>query len=84
MPEAAHGQPDPLATFQSAQALVSAHLKALGGEVHTLGAEELASYANRDFAVGWRLPVQFSDGMRRVELLLPIGFPWHPPPRGAG
>jgi sulfur-carrier protein adenylyltransferase/sulfurtransferase len=79
MPEAAHGQSDPLATFQHAQALVSARLTALGGEVHVLGAKELTSYPNRGFAAGWRLPVRFSDGTRHIELLLPIGFPWQPP-----
>ena len=79
MHEEAVEQPDPMAGFRTAQAQVAAWLARLGGNPQPIPASELCRYVGRGFAAGWRFPVQFSDSIRRLELLLPIGFPWQPP-----
>jgi molybdopterin/thiamine biosynthesis adenylyltransferase len=79
MPEEAVEQPDPMAAFRAAQAQVAVWLTRLGGNPEPIAASELSRYVGRGFAAGWRFPVQFSNGIRRLELLLPIGFPWQPP-----
>jgi hypothetical protein len=58
---------------------VAAWLAQSGREARVLTAVELARYPTRGFAAGWLIPVQFSDGLRQMELLLPVGFPWQPP-----
>ena len=76
MPEGALLRSEALHT---AQAKVGAWLAQFGGDVRSLDAVDLARYPGRDFASGWQLPVQFLDAVRRMELLLPLGFPWQPP-----
>lgn len=68
-----------MAAFESAKAAVAAWLLRLGAVLEVLTADGLRAYPGRAFAAGWRLAVQFSDGARRVDLLLPVGFPWQPP-----
>lgn len=47
--------------------------------VRPLAAGELREYDSRKPSGGWRLEVQFPDRMRRLDLLLPDGFPRRPP-----
>lgn len=35
-------------------------------------------YPNRALAAGWRIRIKFSDGIRRLDLLVDDGFPWTP------
>jgi sulfur-carrier protein adenylyltransferase/sulfurtransferase len=65
--------------FERARAAVADWLAQSGREANALTADGLARYSTRGFAAGWLIPVQFSDQLRRIELLLPIGFPWQPP-----
>lgn len=78
MPDADDALHQPMAAFEAGKAAVAAKLICLGGRYEILTADELDAYSKRGFAGGWRLPIQFSDGVRRVDILLPIGFPWQP------
>ena len=78
MPDAP-GIPGADVSFYAAQLKVQAFLATLGGPPVPLGPDELAAYPKRGFAAGWRLPMSFADGVRRLDLLLPIGFPYQPP-----
>jgi hypothetical protein len=71
--------PDTGNAFDAAKAAVAAKLASLGCATKVLTSNETAAYSHRGFATGWRMPVQFSDGIRRIDLMLPIGFPWQPP-----
>jgi molybdopterin/thiamine biosynthesis adenylyltransferase len=69
-----------MTAFARAKAAVAAWLGSLGGAAVAVDAADLADrYPERGFAFGWRLAVTFPDQVRRLELLLPIGFPWQPP-----
>ncbi len=64
----------------AACAEVEAWLASLGPSIDRLSPEMLSKlYPSRGCAAGWRLQVAFSDKARRLDLLLPIGFPWQPP-----
>jgi sulfur-carrier protein adenylyltransferase/sulfurtransferase len=66
--------------FLVACAEVEAWLASLGPSYEILTPEALSKlYPNRGCAAGWRLRVAFSDKERRLDLLLPVGFPWEPP-----
>lgn len=75
-PDCARPMPD----FTKAVAAVEAWLTTLGPPFETLPTELLGVlYPERGFAAGWRLPFVFPDQARRLDLLIPIGFPWQPP-----
>ena len=78
MPERAAGGEDN-ATFRNARDGVAAWLGTFPSRADALSAGDLAAYAKRGFAAGWRFPVQFSDRVLRVDLLLPSAFPWQLP-----
>lgn len=61
--------------FQSAAAAVSASLRELPDAVQQLGTAELLAYPERGFVAGWRLTIQFTDGTRRLDLLVDEWFP---------
>jgi hypothetical protein len=42
-------------------------------------AKQLSVYRNREPAMGWRLPVQFADQIRRVDILVSPAFPFSSP-----
>lgn len=66
--------------FATAAGEVEAWLASLGPSIEALSIDQLkASYPLRGLAAGWRLRVDFHDGERRLDLLLPVGFPWQPP-----
>ena len=53
-------------------------LAAYGG-VHRLSASALDErYPRCGLIDGWRINVQFSDGPRSLDILVPSGFPWKP------
>lgn len=79
MPDAGVDDDKPHEMFEIARATVASWLAQLGAGWRPLTAEELRGYPKRGFAAGWRLPVQFSSGIRRFDLLLPSGFPWQAP-----
>jgi len=64
--------------FENARAAVAEWLTRSGCEAKSLTAEELAG-TKRAFRAGWLLPVQLTDQVRRLQLLLPAGFPWQLP-----
>src|SRR5258705_12382026 len=69
-----------MTAFARAKAAVAVWPGSLGGAAVAVDAADLADrYPERGFAFGWRLAVTFPDQVRRLELLLPIGFPWQPP-----
>ncbi|SEE66214.1 E2 family protein B [Rhizobiales bacterium GAS188] len=65
--------------FSTAAAKVEGWLHRLGGSPEPLSGLDRAGYPGRGFAAGWRLAIQFSDRRRRLDVLLPAGFPWMPP-----
>jgi len=82
MPDGIVTQSGSMEAFLAGRARVAAWLAMRARGLRSLSAAELSGYTgpNRDFAAGWRFPVQFADGItRHMELLLPIGFPWQPP-----
>ena len=79
MPDAGNTHNKPTAEFEAAKAAVTARLSKLGISSRALITEELATYSKHRFAAGWRFPVQFSDDLHCVDLLLPAGFPWQAP-----
>ena len=64
--------------FAAAQLKVQALLSKLGGTVMPLSPDDLAFYPKRGFKAGWRVTMLFSDKVRQLDLLLPIGFPFQP------
>src|SRR4029077_7433494 len=44
-----------------------------------LTAKELSAYRAVEPVVGWRIPVAFSDGTRRLDVLASRNFPFSPP-----
>jgi hypothetical protein len=62
----------------NAAAAVAGWLATLPG-VRPLGPAELRVYDARNPIAGWRLDVRFADRARRLDLLLPEGFPRQPP-----
>lgn len=69
---------DTMTDFKKAHGEVEAWLMSLGPHVDELSGQQLsADYPRRGFLAGWRLHVTF-DRVRRLDLLLPIGFPWQP------
>lgn len=50
-------------------------LATLPGTARPLGTGELANYAGRSAIAGWRIEVNFSDGVRRLDLLADSRFP---------
>ena len=79
MPEADGNKQEPSVAFEAAKNRVAAWLAGFGGDARALTKDELRSYREREIFAGWRLKVQFSDDVRRLELLLPADFPWQPP-----
>lgn len=79
MPDADDTLDVPAMAFATAKTVVAARLADLAASSDVLQQEELRAYAGRGIAAGWRMPVEFSDGVRRIDLLLPAGFPWQPP-----
>lgn len=61
---------------------VEAWLSTLGCHVNRLDSQTIAAlYSSppRGFVAGWRIEVAFPSGAHKVDLLLPIGFPYQPP-----
>lgn len=79
MPDTGVDDDKPHGMFEVARANVASWLAQLGAEWRSLTAEELRAYPARGLAAGWRLSVQFSSGLRRLDFLLPSGFPWQAP-----
>ncbi|MGO3927350.1 ThiF family adenylyltransferase [Rhodopseudomonas pseudopalustris] len=75
MPDVAAGDRSAAWAFEDARAAVAAWLAESGFGARSLAAEELAA-GSRTFGAGWLLTVEFADRIRRLELLLPVGFPW--------
>ena len=48
-------------------------------QARTLLAHELAAYRGRKFTAGWRLPAEFSDRVRHLDLLIDEDFPFASP-----
>ncbi len=65
--------------FSVAAKRVEDWLGQLGGAPQPLGGHDLARYPGRGFIAGWRLSVRFSDGDRRLDVLLTPSFPWTAP-----
>jgi hypothetical protein len=64
--------------FQSAVDAVEARWRQLGVPFTRLAAE-LSAYKAVEPAVGWRVPVEFSEGYRRLDILVSRSFPFSPP-----
>lgn len=79
MPDGDDTRDQAAAAFEAAKAAVAARLVELGASAAPLALNDLAAYSGRRFTAGWRMPVEFSDGPRRLDLLLPAGFPWQAP-----
>lgn len=73
VPCAATGKPG---AFNRAQGMVQAWLEGLPGAMTHMAASDLRSYSPYQFVSGYRISVEFSDGARRLDLLIPPGFPW--------
>lgn len=56
-------------------AAVSGYIAALPGSPRTLYPAEVWSYASRGVVAGWRLEIAFTDQVRRVDVLVGLGFP---------
>jgi molybdopterin/thiamine biosynthesis adenylyltransferase len=56
---------------------VGEFLRGLSG-AESLSTRALGQYANRGFRVGWRFPVEFDGGIRRLDVLADYGFPRGP------
>jgi hypothetical protein len=62
--------------FEPAVRAVADWLERLPGPVRRLEARDLQAYdRQRGFVVGWRMPVAFDDGTRRLDVLLDEWFP---------
>lgn len=48
-------------------------------QARPLLAHELAAYRGRDFTAGWRLPAEFPDRVRQLDLLIDEDFPFASP-----
>jgi hypothetical protein len=79
MPDGASPRSEIMLPFRTARAQIAAWLFQSAGGMRPLTAGEIAEYPDRGFAAGWRFPVQFNDAERRLDVLLPAGFPWQPP-----
>jgi molybdopterin/thiamine biosynthesis adenylyltransferase len=58
-----------------ATAVLSSYIETLPAARELL-AHELRVYSDRDFAVGWRVTVEFSDKPRRLDVLVGTDFPF--------
>lgn len=85
MPETDQPQDQQTPEFTAAKAAVRAWLADLGGPFADLTPGEVSAYGGRQrppaarIVSGWRLPLQFTDDVRRIDILLPVGFPWQAP-----
>jgi hypothetical protein len=67
---------DPLVErFESAVAAVVARWAELGLKPRQLDGRELAAYRGRSVEMGWRFDADFSDGRRRLDVIVSGGFP---------
>jgi hypothetical protein len=64
--------------FRSAIDAVETRLCQLGVPATRLAAKELSAYRAVEPVVGWRVPVEFSDGTRRLDILASRNFPFCP------
>jgi molybdopterin/thiamine biosynthesis adenylyltransferase len=64
--------------FESAVGDVERHWRRLSVPVERLTAKELAAYRANEPVIGWRVPVPFSDQIRRLDILVSRGFPFSP------
>jgi sulfur-carrier protein adenylyltransferase/sulfurtransferase len=64
--------------FNSAIAAVEARWWHLSARAERLTAKELANYRKHEAVVGWRLRVEFSDGIRKLDVFVSAGFPFVP------
>ncbi|MDR6660870.1 hypothetical protein J2W51_003440 [Tardiphaga robiniae] len=64
--------------LNAAVAAVEFELAEFGQRPRRLVAKELASYRGRSAVVGWRLELPFDDGTRRLDVIIPDGFPSSP------
>lgn len=58
---------------------VAEALAALSIGERSLTATELTHYAKRQFVAGWRFPIEYPDGIRRMDLLIGKHFPREAP-----
>lgn len=65
--------------FRVAVDAVEQHWRQLGVPTTRLTTKEMSSYRAINPAVGWRVPVQFSGGIRRLDILATSNFPYSPP-----
>lgn len=72
MPEAS----DPLVErFEAAVAAIEARWEKLGLQPRKLDGRELSAYRGRSSEMGWRFDADFSDGRRRLDVIVTGGFP---------
>ena len=45
----------------------------------SLTAAQLRSLPRRDLVAGWRFRMMVDDGLRDIDVVLEVGFPWEPP-----
>jgi hypothetical protein len=67
---------DPLVErFEAAVAAIESRWQKLGLRPRKLDRRELSAYRGRSPELGWRLPAEFSDGVRRLDVIVGGGFP---------
>lgn len=64
--------------LNAAVAAVEFELAEFGRRPRRLDNKELVSYRGRSAIVGWRFDLPFDDGIRRVDVIIPDGFPSSP------
>lgn len=65
--------------FTIAQSAIIERFEQLGIQQRNLNDDEIALYRQNRMKAGWRIPIQFSDAVRQIDVILPPGFPWWPP-----
>jgi hypothetical protein len=64
--------------FNSAVSAVEERWRHLSVPAERLVAKHLAKYRKHEAAVGWRIPIAFSDKTRRLDVFVTRGFPFVP------
>jgi hypothetical protein len=67
---------DPLVErFEAAVAAIESRWQKLGLQPRKLDRSELSAYRGRSPEMGWRFAAEFSDGVRRLDVIVGRGFP---------
>jgi len=69
----------PVERFDAAVAAVEYRWEQIGLRPRRLDRKEIAAYRGRSVELGWRFEAQFSDGIRRLDVIVGRGFPFVPP-----